>query len=124
MKDIYFQAAGGGLQICIQIGYAQIGSYRLRLWESDSNTIILDKSGNNRNPEDDCYDLPLPNENNDGRYVQCEFSILSPDPKPGERYSAKLIFKQGDQDIGSIEDSGPISEKRECPELWAILRTP
>ena len=122
MKDVAFQANGDRLSINIVFGYAQIASYRLRIWESESNTVVLDKSGNNQNPDDDCYNLPLPTRNNDGRLIQCETSILSPDPKPDERYSVTLIFTQGNNEIDRMKESGPMNGSRVTPELWATLR--
>lgn len=123
MEEIRFDANGGRLAICIEVGNAQIGSYRLRLWEPGSNTVVLDQSGNNQNPNDDCYDLPLPTGNNNGRLVQCEFSVVSPDPKPMDTYSVAMIFKQGGADLGMVEESGPMGGKRVIPELWATLRS-
>ena len=123
MKEIHFDAQGERLTICIEIGQAQIGSYRLRLWEAGSNTVVLDKSGNNQNPNDDCHELPLPTENNDGRLAQCEFSILSPDPKPADSYSVAMIFKQGGKLVDTVKESGPMAGKRVTPELWATLRS-
>jgi hypothetical protein len=121
MKEIYFNSAGDRLKICVQNGYAQIVSYRLRVWEPGSNTVVIDESGNNRNPNDDCYDLPLPVVNNNKRFVQCEFSVLSPDPKPDDKYSVQLKFYQGNKEIGSEEETGSMSGKNAFPELWVVL---
>ncbi|MBM2845654.1 MAG: hypothetical protein HW407_966, partial [Bacteroidetes bacterium] len=106
MKVVRFDANGGRLMICIEVGHAQIGSYRLRLWEPGSNTVVLDESGNNQNPNDDCHELPLPTANNDGRLVQCEFSVLSPAPAPGDMYSVAMVFKQGGNTIETVSESG------------------
>lgn len=124
MKEIHFRCPGDRLRICIIIGNAQIGSYRLRLWESASNTVVMDEHGNNQNPNDDCYDLPLPLENNNGRLVQCEFSVVSPDPQPGDQYSVSMDFLQGKHQLDSVDESGPMNGKRVSPELWAVLKTP
>jgi hypothetical protein len=124
MKEIHFAVPGDRLRVCIIIGQAQIGSYRLRLWEPGSNTVVLDRSGNNQNPNDDCYDLPLPVENNNGRFAQCEFSVLSPDPKPTDQYSVSMVFWQGSHKLDSVDESGPMNGGRVSPELWAVLRTP
>lgn len=122
MKEIRFDAQGERLMVCIEVGYAQIGSYRLRLWESGSNTVVLDRSGNNQNPHDDCHELPLPTDKNDGRLAQCEFSVLSPDPRPGDLYSVTMIFKQGGRTLDSVTESGPLNGKRVMPEFWAVLK--
>jgi hypothetical protein len=122
MKEVIFQPNGERLSIDIQFGQAQIGSYRLRLWESGSNTTLLDQSGNNKNPDDDSYDLPLPTDKNDGRLVQVETSIVSPTATPGEQYSVTIIFKQGTKEIEKVVDKGPITNKRVTPEFWITLK--
>lgn len=124
MKEIHFDGHGARLSICVEIGYAQVGSYRLRVWESESNVTVLDESGNNRNPNDDCHELPLPTSGNNGRYVQCEFGVLSPDPKPGDKYSVRLVFRQGVEILDTIGESGPMNAARVSPEFWAVLKTP
>ena len=121
MKEIQFDARGDRLRICIEIGDAHIGSYRLRLWEPSSNTVVLDRSGNNQNPDDDCYELPLPTMNNNGRLVQLECSILSPDPKPTDKYSLALTVKQGRKILDKITEAGTMGGKRVSLELWATL---
>ena len=123
MKEIQFDANGERLSICIEIGYAQIGSYRLRVWESESNVTVLDKSGNNQNPDDDCYELPLPTSRNNGRYVQCEVGVLSPDPKPGDKYSVRLVFRQGTNILDTVEETGIMNTARIRLEFWTVLRT-
>lgn len=122
MKEVLFDGNGPGLRICISFGFAQIGSYRLRVWNATDNGVALDKSGNNQNPADDCHDLELPALVNNGRLVQCELSIVSPDPQPGDQYSATLTFSQGTKKIDDIHESGPMNGNRVTPEFWATLK--
>lgn len=83
---------------------------------------MLDKSGNNKNPDDDCYDLPLPTDKNDGRLMQLETSIVSPTATPGEQYSVTIIFKQGTTEIERAVEKGPITGSRVTPEFWITLK--
>lgn len=121
MKIVQFDPNGERLNVTVVFGYANVASYRLRLWESVTNAILLDKSGNNQNPEDDSYNLPLPTNCNDGRIVQCETSIISPNPNPGDKYSVDLVFRQGKTEIGKIGESGDLSGTGAKPEIWAKL---
>lgn len=122
MKEFTFNPAGDRISIGVEFGYAHIGSYILRLWEAGSNTVVLQRRGNNQNPDDDTYLLPLPTKHNDGRLIQCQTAIVAPDWKPGERYSVRLIFRQGNAAPQEYEISGPISEAQAHPELFALLR--
>lgn len=122
MKQFTFKADGEQLSITIQFGYAHVGSYILRLWEAGSNTVLMQKQGNNQNTDDDTFFLPLPTKQNDGRLIQCQTTIIAPDWKPGERYSVKLIFRQGDGEPQEYEVSGPIGETQVHPELFALLK--
>jgi hypothetical protein len=122
MKEVQFNPNGERLSISVQFGYAQVASYRLRVWESGSNTTVLDQSGNNQNPNDDTHDLPLPTKNNEGRLVQLETSILSPSPAPNEQYSVTLIFNQGSTEIDTVVEKGLMNGSRVMPELWITLK--
>jgi len=122
MKQFTFKSEGERLSINIQFGYAQIGSYILRLWEAGSNTVLMQRRGNNQNQEDDTYLLPLPTKHNDGRMIQCQTAVVAPDWKPGQRYSVRLIFRQGESEPQEYEVSGPIGESHAHPELFAVLK--
>lgn len=121
MKEVKFQADGDPLSVSIEFGYAQIASYRLRLWESESNVAVLDKSGDNKNPIDNSYNLPLPTKNNDRRLLQLEVSLLSPTSAQGDQYSATLIFKQGNKEIDRMTEQGTMNSNRISLELLATL---
>ncbi len=121
IPQIRFARNGGPLEVEIQFGHAQVGIYTLILWESGSNTIVMERSGNNDNPQDDRYPLPLPTEKNDGRLVDCVATVIAPDFKPGDRYSIDVIVYQNETEIGRISDSGEIKEKSVNRELVAKL---
>ena len=121
MKDITFNTNGGRLSVNVTIGNAQAGSYVLKLWESQSNTIVMERSGNNLNPNDDEYELPLPTACNDGRIVECQFAVANPAPKPGDTYVVTLEYFQDGKKIGDDEDKGPLGTKYAQPQLFDVL---
>jgi hypothetical protein len=75
MYTAKFNPNGAALSIDIQYKGAVTCSYVYALWESDSNAIVQQNQGNNLNPQDDSYELPTPNELNEGRFIQV-FSTL------------------------------------------------
>lgn len=121
MKEVKFQADGEQLSVRIEFGYAHIASYRLRLWESKNSVVVIDKSGDNKNPNDNSYNLPLPTKNNDRRLLQLEVSLLSPTSAQGEQYSATLIFKQGNKEIDRMTEQGTMNSSPTSLELLATF---
>ena len=63
------------VQVSVKAGYAGIGSYHLRLWSPQGNTILMDKSGTFLTPDDDDYTLPLQAKDLNGYYVESLASI-------------------------------------------------
>jgi hypothetical protein len=124
MTEIHFRVPGDKLRVCINFGFAQVCSYTLRIWDANTNQIHMEKSGNNQNPEDDCYELPELAADNNGRYVHADYSILSPDPTPNDQYYVEVIVFQGNQTVGSMKKSGLMNGESVSSEMWAKLITP
>ncbi|MFX0212315.1 MAG: hypothetical protein ACFFDT_40455 [Candidatus Hodarchaeota archaeon] len=76
MKMIKFNKNGGPVIAEITCGYAQQGAYTLLLWEANENKIVMERKGNFINSDDDSYELPSPNENNDGRILDCLVNVV------------------------------------------------
>ena len=122
MSEFLFDPVGDRPNIAVFIGQAQVGSYDLRLWESGSNDIVMEESGNYRNPDDDRFDLPRPVADNNGRLVQCQFAIVSPDIKPGDTYYVALKFNQQGRNEQIVDEEGPVTGKSLHPELIVTLK--
>ena len=117
MKDVFFNPSGDRLQVGVRFGYPHFASYELLVWESGSNTIVMQRRGNNQNPDDDDYLMPLPNSNNNGRLVECICTILNPNLSNGDRYSVTLIVKQGETEIGNLNIDEPMNAPYVYPDL-------
>ncbi len=112
MKTVRFNPSGGPLSAEVRSGHAQPGSYLLRLWAADDNTILLSKEGNFINTADDEYGLPDPPEANDRRIVQA-FAVLALTPPVGD-YSVDLVIHQDGAELGREAASGQ-SENTSLP---------
>ena len=80
MQTIQFAKEGGPVVADVTCGQAQEGSYNLLLWEADRNLIVKQYPGNFMNPDDDSYDLPTPNQANDGRILECLTTVVVTPP--------------------------------------------
>jgi hypothetical protein len=112
IPEVRFSKNGGQLRAEVTFGSTHLGVYTLQLWESGSNDLFPIGEGNNDNPSDDEYPLPLPTAKNDGRLLDCIATVVSPDPEPNETYSICLDIFQGKKKkpIGSIIDEGDIGD--------------
>lgn len=105
MKTIHFQPDGEEIIAEVRSGFANPGSYILRLWERDSNAKAMeDIPGNFINADDDAHPLPSPVADNDGRIVE-SFVVLSP-PPGSKQYFASLRIKQGHRLLDEISVTG------------------
>lgn len=80
MKIVEFNKSGGPIIAEITCGHAQPGAYTLLLWEADENKIVMEKKGNFINPDNDSYELPSPNEGNNGRIIDCLSTVVITPP--------------------------------------------
>jgi hypothetical protein len=78
MNTIIFTENGSALKVDIDYKGAVLASYTYFLWESDSNDIIDEQSGNNLNSQDNRYDLPNPVNDNNGRFIQVLSVLKNP----------------------------------------------
>jgi hypothetical protein len=98
-----FNPDGGPLEARIVCGFAQPGSYELRLFAAGSNVLVPwpplgepKPTGNFLNPDDDRYALPGLARENDGRLLECFASVeIAP---PLNAFSLALeVFQDGEQ---------------------------
>ena len=121
MQTISFNSNGGPISVTLSAGEAQTGSYEFRLWEANSNQIIMQKQGNFLNDQDDTYELPTPNAQNNGRLIQGIIVIaLLP---PNDNYSAAMTVEQDGKTIGEVPISGSSSQPSVILNLYATLGT-
>ena len=98
MQTVKFKKNGGPITVEIRAGYAQPGSYSLFLWEANVNKIVFEAKGNFINTDDDKYQLPLPNDVNDGRIIDVVIIlVITP---PINNYYVEVIVEQDKVVIG------------------------
>ena len=79
MEKIKFDPNGSVLKVQIEYLGAITASYVYNLWSANSNAVIIEKQGNNQNPEDDIYFLPQPANQNTNRFIQVLSSLKNGD---------------------------------------------
>jgi len=104
IKVIKFKKSGGPIIAEISCGYAQPGAYTLYLWEANENKIVMKKKGNFINSDDDSYELPNPNEHNNGRILDCLSTVVI--TPPIKDYNVELKVSQDGNILGSEAASG------------------
>ncbi len=120
IKIIEFNENGGPIVAEVTSGFAQPGSYTLLVWEANENKVIMEKKGNFINPDDDAYNLPTPNDANDGRIVE---SIITVAITPSlEEYNVSLKISQDGQELGSENRTGTSSSTTETVDLFVQLK--
>ncbi len=121
IQDIRFDPNGPSIRAAVVFRTPQVVSYGLMLWESGSNDVVMEEKGNSENPEDDAYSLPMPARDNNGRILECDLVIVSPDPKPSEKYQVDLVVSQGASELGKLSAMGTVSAKTSTDTLFAKL---
>ena len=120
METITFNKDGGSLVVEITSGFAQPGSYRLKLWETDRNQVVMKEQGNFINDDDDAYTLPPPTASNDGRLLQATVILTILDPK---KYFISVTVSQDGQEVGAVKAEGKTDEHSLFFNLMATLKT-
>ena len=116
-ETITFDPSGGPLSAEVRCGYAQVGAYYLKLWES--NTLVLNEEGTFFNPDDDRYELPGEASEQAGRLLQCTATIeLLP---PEKRYQLTLALIQDGSEIGSAVAEGETDQHQVTESLFVEL---
>ncbi|MEP2773087.1 MAG: hypothetical protein ABJH05_13130 [Fulvivirga sp.] len=106
MKTIEFDPNGPILKVNFKFSGFILASYTYTLWEAESNHKVVYEKGNNQNPQDDSYQLPMPVKANDGRLIQLRTEFLAQDPDNVEKYTITAEVYQGDTLLDKAEDQG------------------
>ena len=111
MEKIKFDPNGTVLKVQIEYLGAITASYVYNLWSANSNAVIIEKQGNNQNPEDDIYFLPQPANQNTNRFIQVLSSL-----KNGNTAKLKATVKikvfQGTKKIGEVAETETIEAQK------------
>lgn len=122
MKHVRFAATGGRLFASVKISAKRTGSYELRLWEKESNSILPTSPwhGNFVNNDTDDWPLPRPNAENDGRLLQCIVVLSQPADVASSMVS--LVITQDGEEIGRVARDLPEGVEDHQLSLWLQLR--
>ncbi len=119
MQTIQFAKEGGPVVAEVTCGQAQEGSYNLLLWEAERNLIVKQYPGNFMNPDDDSYDLPTPNQANDGRILECLTTVVV--TPPIKKYAVSLTLSQDGRRLGVVKAAGETDQPSQTVDLFAQL---
>ncbi len=101
MKEILFKADGGLIKFKIEYKGPIVAEYTYRLREAGSNAVIVEKTGDNDNPEDDLYYLPTPVSGNDNRKISIGSDFASLDGTSSDvQWQSIVTIYQGASKIG------------------------
>lgn len=102
-----------------------VGSYEYLLWESESNEVLEEKKGNNQNPWDDEFPLPMPVSSNNNRIIDMRAKFVGLDPVNAPEFKISLLIYQGKELIGEAVDESTddrkLDGKGKTSQLYAIL---
>jgi len=119
VQTIQFAKEGGPVVAEVTCGQAQEGSYNLLLWEAERNLIVKQYPGNFMNPDDDSYDLPTPNQANDGRILECLTTVVV--TPPIKKYAVSLTLSQDGRRLGVVKAAGETDQPSQTVDLFAQL---
>jgi hypothetical protein len=125
VSHIHFDPKGAPLRVHIDYKGLVAASYTYTLWEADSNDIVVQKHGNNQNPQDDTYTLPLPVHKNAQRLLDIHSSLLGLYDHPNEGdYQVIISVFQGEVLIArhlQPQLPKPIGQQSAAHQFYALL---
>jgi hypothetical protein len=119
LTKIAINPQGGTIKAEVRFTTPQVAAYIIRLWESGSNDVVMEVSGNNDNPADDIHPLPIPASANQGRLLQCNATLA--DPVGSGPYRVELEVTQDGNSLGVLFAQGNMSNSSVSCSLFAKL---
>jgi hypothetical protein len=121
IPKVKFKNDGEPLFVEVVVQSPQVAVYTLWLWEAKSNSIVMEKRGNNDNPEDDRYQLPTPCARNNGRLLECSITLI--DPKGSGEFNVGMKISQGEHELATILAEGEMGNTWQDCTVLAKLTT-
>ena len=78
MPTARFDPAAGPINAAVSCKPNRNGSYHIKLWEANVNTVVKEFEGNFINTDDDAFDLDQPNSEHNGRLVEAIVVVAIP----------------------------------------------
>ncbi|OFX22889.1 MAG: hypothetical protein A2041_13070 [Bacteroidetes bacterium GWA2_31_9b] len=121
VKKIKIDSDGEQLKVKLTFIGLIVASYEYMLFETNSNNILENHKGNNQNPDDDNYLLPLPNNLNVGRILDIKTNFVALDNLKFEKYKITAELFQGNTKLGEVSDDGITSVDSQSSQLFIII---
>lgn len=112
---------GDPLWIDIRFNGLAIASYEYQLFHNTNNTLIQHFKGNNQNPDDDAYYLPVPVADNIGRLIDVRTNFVGLDPDNYKDFEARVELYQGMKFLGEVKENGVLSGQTQFSQLFIII---
>lgn len=105
MDTLCFRSDGGPLQLQLCCGRSQLGTFDLRLYQSEEGEAVPGwrRRGWFRCPELDAFALPRPAASNHGRVVRCRARIIGL-LAPGAACALFVALLQSGRKIGEVTE--------------------
>lgn len=113
--------SGDPLWIDIRFKGLAVASYEYQLFHSSNNQVLQHFKGNNQNPEDDFYYLPVPVSSNINRLIDVRSNFVGLDPVNYKEFEAKVEIYQGRQKLGEVNEKGELSGLTQISQLFIII---
>ena len=113
--------AGDPIWIDIRFTGLAVASYEYQLFHSTNNHVLQHHKGNNQNPEDDSYYLPVPVAGNIGRLIDVRSNFVGIDPVNYKEFEARVEIYQGKQKLGEVKENGELSGLTQFSQLFIII---
>ncbi len=103
VNKVKFNSSGGMIEVELNFTTLLLCTYTLELHENESNAQVWipPKQGDNSNPEDDKYALPVPPSKNNGRSLWAFITIIDQTGSGGE-YEVSMEIRQDTSTIGAL----------------------
>lgn len=99
-----------------------VASYEFLLWESQSNEIVIKECGNNQNPYDDTYQLPMPVNSNIGRLIDIRTRFVGLDPTNSKNFEVKAEIFQGEK-LDEAVETGAIDGSSQLSQIYILIES-
>lgn len=123
MEIINFEKNGAPLKVEFVVKNGVLAAaYWIKLAEKNSNKPVAEFDGDNQNPQDDCYYLPLPVEENDERIIRLSVEFYALDFTQSKNFDMGIEVSQGDKLLGYIGKNGELTNTDQSLLLFLKLK--
>lgn len=108
---VRLNANGGVPEIALTFGFAQFAKYRILLWDKNGQNPVEVAHGINIDTSPDKFPIGNSVAALDGRFITWQCVIASPTGGPGQQFSQKATFTQGNANCPNspFPQAGPLN---------------